>query len=233
MVLLKDGFLGIAGFGAGQTCRVLVHIRRRSRSGARRSRMYCRALCPSGAPVTGILVLVGPSGVGKTTVSRRLVDDWSRARKVVTCTTRAARRGERNGRDYWFVTRSEFEQNIARGVFVEWVEYDGEYYGTPRAGIGDVLQTGKWAVMELEDRGARAMKQAFRRVMVVRLEAPSPEELRVRLRGRGDTKDLLERRLCLDIRTPTAGDLYDMVLVNSSVRATSETLRDVLVAGSG
>ena len=173
----------------------------------------------------GVLILTGPSGVGKSTISSALADRLPLAEKVVSFTSRSPRGGERHGEDYWFVTSADFLAVVRKSGFLEYVEYDSAHYGTPRAAVDDVLRRGGLAVLELEDRGALAVKRHYPEALVTRLIAPSVEVLRARLLRRGDAPGAVRRRLALAEQDQLrAGTPHDLMVVNDRLNATVEEL---------
>jgi guanylate kinase len=139
-----------------------------------------------------LLVLLGPSGVGKSTVLDA-VADRAPFHFSVSATTRPARPGEQNGVDYHFIDRGHFEDHIARGDLLEWAEYSGNLYGTLRSEVTSHIDAGEHVVLDIEIQGARQVKAALPETIVVFLAPPDLVELERRLRDRGDTVDVEER----------------------------------------
>jgi guanylate kinase len=132
-----------------------------------------------------LLMLVGPSGVGKGTIVKELKQLRSDIWLSVSATTRVARNTETHGVDYFFVSRSDFEEMIRGGELLEWAEYAGNYYGTPRQPVLDQLSAGKLVVLEIEVAGARQIKEQMPEVIDVMVLPPSIETLAHRLEQRG------------------------------------------------
>lgn len=142
------------------------------------------------------LVLSSPSGGGKTTIARMLLERRSDVGYSVSCTTRPPRVGEVNGRDYFFVSVEEFRQRRARGDFAESAEVHGNLYGTLRSEVDRVLQTGRHVVMDIDVQGARQFVGAYRESVLVFLLPPSADVLIARLTKRNtDQRDDVRRRL--------------------------------------
>ncbi len=143
---------------------------------------------------TGIILLVsGPSGSGKTTLCRRLADEGEVVYST-SCTTRPAREGEKNGHDYHFLSREEFEQRITAGDFIEYAEVHGNLYGTLKSEVMDHISTGKDVVMDIDVQGADLVRSCSEPIInnaLVELFVmpPSEEELLARLTGRGTDSD--------------------------------------------
>lgn len=167
-----------------------------------------------------LLVLSGPSGVGKTTVARRLAEVPGVVR-VMTTTTRAPRPQEADGRDYRFLTRAAFEAAIPRGEFLEHAEIGGNLYGTPRAAIERELDAGRVVLVDIDVQGAASVRAAGLPAFFVFVEPPSLEELRKRLEGRkSEDPEAVRHRLERAEREMAQKGLYDVVVVNRTVEAT-------------
>lgn len=176
-----------------------------------------------------LLVLSGPSGVGKTTIARKLREVPGIVR-VMTTTTRARRPQEVDGRDYRFLARAEFEAAIGRGEFLEHAEIGGNLYGSPKAAIEKEIEAGRLVLVDIDPQGARSVRAAGLPAFFVFVEPPSMEELRKRLEGRRSGEDLEEVRRRLERAEREMGqkDLYDVVVTNTTVeRATEEILAHV------
>jgi guanylate kinase len=145
-----------------------------------------------------LLMLVGPSGVGKGTIVRELRKHRSDLWLSISATTRTARVNEVDGVDYYFVTRTEFEQMIATDQLLEWAEYAGNYYGTPRAAVQQHLSQGDLVVLEIEIAGARQIKKRIPEVLDVMVLPPSFADLQSRLEQRG-TEGAAARRERLEL----------------------------------
>lgn len=173
--------------------------------------------------MTRLLVLSGPSGVGKGTVLahiRRLHPDvWV----SVSVTTRPPRPGETDGVEYHFATEPEFDRLVAEDAFLEWATYAGHRYGTPRAPVVERIATGRPALLEIDLQGARQVRRAMPDAFLVFLAPPSWEELVRRLTGRAtDDPATVRRRLDAARRELAAEDEFDVVVVNDSVPAAAE-----------
>ena len=172
-----------------------------------------------------LTVLSGPSGVGKGSVvaeiRRRYPDVWL----SVSATTRAPRPGEVDGVQYHFVTRAEFERMAADGRMLEWAEYAGNLYGTPRGPVEERLAAGRPALLEIELQGARQVRRAMPEAHLVFLAPPSREELARRLVGRGteDEAAIAERLGVAEVEMAAACE-FDVVLVNDTIQHAAEEL---------
>jgi guanylate kinase len=160
----------------------------------------------------------GPSGTGKTSVVEGLSDRHD-FHFSVSMTTRPARPDEVDGVDYRFVDRAAFEAAVAAGEMVEWAEYSGHLYGTPRAAIEGPLAAGADVLLDIEILGARQVKEAFPEALMVYVLPPSMEVLEERLRGRGDTDpEAVARRLAVaEWQIDQARALFDHFVVNDDL----------------
>lgn len=141
-----------------------------------------------------LFVLTGPSGVGKTSVARELLAREERLRRVITYTTRSSRPGEVDGRDYHFVSRSEFERMVAVGEMLEWADVYGHLYGQTIADVERTLGEGHDVLLVLDPQGAKTIMESGRGAVSFFLDAPD-EEILGRLKGREtDTEEVIERR---------------------------------------
>lgn len=176
-----------------------------------------------------LLVVAGPSGVGKGTVL-----DLVRAREPrlwfsVSATTRRPRPGEVDGRDYSFMSREDFERLVGEDGFLEWFEVYGDLKGTPRAPVEDHLAAGDDVLMEVDVQGALRVKERFPDAVLVFLRAPSAEEQRRRLVHRGqDDPEAIARRLALAEQELALADRFDHVVVNDRPETAAAELAAIL-----
>ncbi|HXV86972.1 MAG TPA: guanylate kinase, partial [Gemmatimonadales bacterium] len=142
-----------------------------------------------------LLILSSPSGGGKTTIARTLLAARDDLAYSVSATTRPPREGERDGVDYHFVKRPEFQRRAAAGEFLEWAEYSGHLYGTPVAEVERILGAGRNVIMDIEVQGAQQVRQRRSDVVSIFILPPSVDELLARLGARGDHRpaDLVRR----------------------------------------
>jgi guanylate kinase len=177
----------------------------------------------------GVLLIVsGPSGVGKTTICKRLTERLN-AFLSVSATTRPRRDNEVHGRDYYFISREEFERNIAEGRCLEYAKvYGGQYYGTPAGPVADALAAGRVVILEIEIEGTLQVKARHPEAIGVYVLAPTPEEQKQRLAGRGkDAPDAIRERLSKadgEIRYAQECGAYNHFLINHDVDETVEAL---------
>jgi len=165
-----------------------------------------------------LTVLTGPSGVGKGTLVRLLLERHPRIWLSVSATTRAPRQGEQEGVSYFFLSRERFEQRVSEGGFLEWAEFAGNLYGTPRQPVEERLQQGRPVLLEIELEGARQVRRSFPEGLQVFLEPPSFEELERRIRGRGtDSEEAIQKRLTRARVELAASPEFDARLVNGEL----------------
>lgn len=187
----------------------------------------------------GLLVLLsGPSGSGKGTVCRRLLGgaspDQGRDIKLtlsVSATTRPPRPGEVNGRNYFFLTREEFEKLAGQGGFLEWAPIYGNLYGTPAAPVREALSRGENVVLEIDVQGGLQVKKIFPGAVLIFLIPPSREMLRSRLTGRGtESPEEIEKRMIWVDTELGFMSRYDYIVVNDQLEDTVYRVRCILEA---
>ena len=169
-----------------------------------------------------VLVITGPSGVGKGTLIRLLLDRFPRMALSVSATTRGPRPGEEDGVDYHFLTAEEFQRRIDEEQFLEWAEYAGNRYGTLRS---ELERDACPLVLEIEVQGASQVRARLPEAHSVFIAPPSEEALRTRLVGRGsDAPDQVERRLAAAREEMAAREEFDHVIVNDDLEAAVQEL---------
>lgn len=178
-----------------------------------------------------LYVVAAPSGAGKTTLVRLLLDSEPSVHLSVSYTTRGPRPGELDGREYHFVDVATFRAMMARGDFLEWAEVHGNFYGTSKVWIADQLSAGHDVLLEIDWQGAQQVRAAFPDAIGVFILPPSMEELTRRLTGRGtDSAEVIERRLAAAQAEMRHVGEFDYVIINDSLEQALDDLRAVVHA---
>lgn len=174
-------------------------------------------------------MISGPSGSGKGTVIKRLMELDRRFVYSVSATTRAPREGERNGVNYYFIGRPDFEARIASDMMLEHAEYCGNYYGTPKKEVNDNLAAGRNVILEIEVEGAMQIKKKCPDALMVMITPPNYSTLEARLRGRGDNvaEEVILRRLNTAKKELARLSEYDYIVVNGD-NMVDEAAHDII-----
>lgn len=178
-----------------------------------------------------LFVISGPSGSGKTTLAAKLLDDASLKRRLlrsVSFTTRNKRRGERQGKDYFFISKARFLALRKAKKILEWTSYLGYYYGTPKEFVDKRLSEGKNIVLCLDVRGAKRMKRIYRKASAtIFIKPPSVAALRhrIELRGRETTREEIDRRLAQALQELGQAEQYDFQIVNDKLNVAVAELK--------
>jgi guanylate kinase len=175
-----------------------------------------------------IIILSGPSGSGKTTLQKTLLEAPKLKGKLVksiSATTRPKRKGEKDGKDYLFLTEQIFARRIRRGYFLEWEKVFENYYGTPKVQVTNLLSRGKHVLLCIDVKGADHIKQEFPLAVRIFIKPPSMQELRKRLENRAsETQETLTRRLEVAQEEMKMAKEYDHVIINGSLDKAKEEL---------
>jgi guanylate kinase len=180
----------------------------------------------------GLLIVVsGPSGVGKGTVCSALRKRMPELTYSVSATTRAPRPGEVDGVNYFFKTVSEFKKMIENDELIEWAQYVGNYYGTPRRFVEETLASGKDVLLEIEVQGAMQVKEKFPQGVFIFLVPPTFEDLKKRILNRGtETENSLANRLDAASEELRQIERYDYVVINDDVERACDRIQAIIMA---
>lgn len=177
----------------------------------------------------GILTVVsGFSGAGKGTLMKALLEKYEYGLSI-SATTRAPREGEQNGREYFFLTKEQFEDMISKNELIEYAQYVGNYYGTPKKYVQQQLDAGKNVILEIEIQGALNVKKMFPDALLIFVTPPSAAELKSRLVGRG-TEDMetINKRMKRAAEESQFMNSYDYIAVNDKLDECVEELNDTI-----
>jgi guanylate kinase len=178
-----------------------------------------------------LFIVAAPSGAGKSTLVNALLEREPDISLSISHTTRPPRPGEQYGRHYYFVERAEFEREVAEGIFLEHAEVHGNFYGTSRTTVQDLLRQGRDVLLEIDWQGAAQIRKAKPDCVSVFILPPSREELERRLRGRGsDSEDVIERRLRNSRGEIAHAHEFDYIIVNDRFEDALQTLQAIVRA---
>lgn len=179
-----------------------------------------------------LIVISGPSGVGKGTVRNALFQrEGHNLVYSVSMTTRAPREGEVNGREYYFVSRDEFEQRIKNNKFLEYAEFVGNYYGTPLDKVETQLALGNEVVLEIEVQGAMQVRKKMKDAVFIFIAPPTMKDLKNRLNRRGtESQQIIQERYDKACREVELAHMYDYIVVNDSVDNAADKIMAIIRA---
>ena len=177
----------------------------------------------------GMFVVSAPSGAGKTTLCRTVIKEFHRLSYSVSHTTRAARAGETDGVDYFFISKKEFEDRIAENYWAEWARVHDNYYGTSRAFLAEKINSGQSILLDIDVQGAKQIKTAFPEAVTIFVMPPSFEELENRLRKRGmDSDEVIEKRLENAGREMDRKGWYEYIVINDDFEQARRKMIDII-----
>lgn len=176
-----------------------------------------------------LVVITGPSGVGKGTLLSQLLAQHPEYHLSISATTRAPRPGEVEGQSYYFVSHTEFNQMIQQQALLEYAEYAGNYYGTPRQPVQEKIQQGKLVILEIELMGARQVRQSYPEALQVFIQPPSLEELerRIRHRAQNSEADMAQRLDQAEAELAAASE-FDVQIMNDDLDQALQELQATL-----
>lgn len=179
----------------------------------------------------GILTVVsGFSGSGKGTLMKKLLEKYPDIYALsVSATTRTPRDGEQHGREYFFITKDEFEKMIAKGELIEYARYVENYYGTPKRYVEEQLAEGKDVILEIEIQGALKVRETFPDTLLLFVTPPSAKELKKRLEGRGtETMEVIRSRIARACEEAEGMDRYDYLIINDDLDTCVEEMHAII-----
>jgi guanylate kinase len=178
-----------------------------------------------------LVVLSSPSGGGKSTICRRILNKHKDYLCSISATTRKKRKNEKDGRDYFFLSENQFNQIRKKRGFVEWAKVHGEYYGTLKKFVDQAEKKGKTALFVLDVQGGMAIKNKYPESVLIFLLPPSLQELKKRLIRRGtDSVDQIKKRLKIALKEIRFWSKYDYVVINENLKETVKLVEEIIEA---
>ncbi len=180
----------------------------------------------------GLLIIISaPSGTGKSTLCRKLISDFPNARYSISVTTRSPRRGEVQGKDYFFVSRNEFEEKIKNDELAEWAQVHGHYYGTPGEFLKKNLAKGRDVLLDIDVRGAMKLKKKYPQAVSIFLAPPSFSELRRRIKGRRKNSEATIKKRLTNARWEMGRiESYDYLVINDRLADAFTMIKSIILA---
>ena len=169
-----------------------------------------------------LIILTGPSGVGKGTVVKEILDKEKNIWLSISATTRGPREGEKDGENYYFMDKKKFKEMIEQDLFLEWAQFAGNYYGTPLSSVNEKIKKGFTVLLEIEVEGAKQIKEKFPNSLSIFLLPPDKAELERRIRNRGtENEESIKKRLSRANYEISASNDFDFSLINQNVNETA------------
>ncbi|MBP0979651.1 MAG: guanylate kinase [Oscillospiraceae bacterium] len=176
-----------------------------------------------------LIILSGPSGVGKGTIIKKLLKKLDNIVLSISATTRLPRRGEKNGIHYYFISRDKFIDMIKTNGFLEYAEYNSNYYGTPKDSVNNFLREGKNVILEIDVQGAFKIKNKYKNALMIFVMPPCVEDLYKRLRNRNtESGKEIEERVIRAQREIELSEKYDYVIINDSLSKAAEEIKKII-----
>ena len=178
-----------------------------------------------------LVVISGFAGAGKGTLVKELMKRYDNYALSVSMTTRSPRPGEKEGESYFFVTNEQFEKTIEENGFIEYAQYVGNYYGTPRAYVEEQMRSGKDVILEIEIQGAHKVKALYPDAILIFVTPPSARILKERLTGRGtETAEVIKKRMDRAAQESEGIEDYDYIAVNDDIETCVSNVRGMIEA---
>ena len=176
-----------------------------------------------------LIILTGPSGVGKGTVVKEILGKEKKFWLSISATTREPREGEKEGENYYFLNQEKFKEMIEKNLFLEWAQFAGNYYGTPLSSVNEKIKKGFNVLLEIEVEGAKQIKEKFPESLSIFLLPPDKAELERRIRNRGTEKEeAIKKRLSRANYEISASSQFDFALINHNVDETAEKIIELI-----
>ncbi|MHC4192687.1 MAG: guanylate kinase [Planctomycetota bacterium] len=182
-----------------------------------------------------VVIVSGPSGVGKSTICKRVMERLDNAYLSISATTRPKSDGEVDGEDYWFITEQEFRDRIDEGLFLEYAQVFENFYGTPRDKVDEALTQGRTVILEIDVQGARQAKTEYPDAVMVFILPPTHKELAERMnsRGREDGKTAELRLDLADNEIAAAWQYYDHMVINDDLEQAVREVTEIIDQNAG
>ena len=177
-----------------------------------------------------VIVIVAPSGAGKTTIAKKLLDEFPQIKFSTSATTRPPRKDEQDGTDYYFLSSDEFDQKIKNNEFLEWEYYSGNKYGTLQSEVDKLVESGYFPLLDIEVKGALNVQQIYNsKVVSIFIKPPSMDVLAERLTNRGsETDDSLQKRLTRAKEEMSYADHFDYAVVNDDLDTAFSEVKEII-----
>ncbi|OQY10820.1 MAG: guanylate kinase [Fusobacteriia bacterium 4572_132] len=176
-----------------------------------------------------LFVVSGPSGAGKSTITKKILNEVENLYLTISVTTRKPRKGEVDGREYYFYSKEEFEEKIEKDYFLEYALVHDNYYGTLKSEVTQKLEAGQNVLLEIDVQGGGQVKKIFAEAILIFIKAPSIEELQKRLNGRAtDSEEVIQKRLKNSIKELSYEEKYNYIIINDEFEKACEQLKKII-----